>query len=209
MTASVGVISPRTLLATVNFADASHAALVLAARLARHCGADAHVLYVKDPLLDAGAGRAGIDLTTSSRVELRRLIRDQWPAQERPPQLHVVAGPEVDVILDVAHQHDADLIVIANRRISRLERFVFGSTTERLLRRSDRSVLVAPADWMPPDAEALDASAKDAGTLASVLGSCIQVVRGANGSAAGSIAYRALSAATVPILMQVVESVLG
>jgi nucleotide-binding universal stress UspA family protein len=208
VTASVGVISPRTLLATVNFADASHAALVLAARLARHCGADAHVLYIEDPLLDAGAGRAGIDLATSSRVELRRLIRDEWPAQECPPQLHVVAGPEVDVILDVAHQHDADLIVIANRRISRLERFVFGSTTERLLRRSDRSVLVAPADWMPPDA-ALDASANDAGMLAGILGSCIQVVRGANGSAAGSIAYRALSAATVPILVQVVESVLG
>ena len=86
---------------------------------------------------------------------------------------------------------------------------VFGSTTERLLRRSDRSVLVAPADWMPPDADALNASANDAGPLASVLGSCIQVVRVANGSAAGSIAYRALSAATVPILMQVVETVLG
>ena len=203
------MISPRTLVATVNFSDASHTALVLAARLARHCGADAHVLYVEDPLLDAGAGRVGIDLAASSRLELRRLIRDEWQAPECPPQLHVVAGPEVDVILDVAHQHDADLIVIANRRISRLERLVFGSTTERLLHRSDRSVLIAPAAWTPPEAPALDASAHGRQTLAGVLGSCIEVVRGGKGSAAASLAYRALSAATVPILVQVVESVLG
>ena len=97
VTAPDGVISPRTLLATVDFADASHAALVLGARLARHSGADAHVLYVEDPLLDAGAGRAGIDLNTSSRLELRRLIRDKWPAPGWPPQLHVVAGVAKDL----------------------------------------------------------------------------------------------------------------
>jgi len=195
------VISPQTILTAVNFSDASHAALVLAARLARRSGAVPHVLFVEDPLLDAAAGRAGIHLAASSRAELRRLIGDEWPAPECSPQLHVVAGREVDVILDVAHRQGADLIIVGDRQMSRVERLVFGSTTERLLRRSDVSVLVAPAGWTPPDAEAGDAAA--------VLQSRVEVVRGAIGSDARRIAYRALSAATMPLLMQVVESVLG
>jgi len=195
------VISPQTILTAVNFSDASHAALVLAARLARRSGAEPHVLFVEDPLLDAAAGRAGIHLAASSRAELRRLIGDEWPAPECSPQLHVVAGREVDVILDVARRQGADLIIVGDRQMSRVERLVFGSTTERLLRRSDVSVLVAPAGWTPPDAEAGDAAA--------VLQSRVEVVRGAIGSDARRIAYRALSAATMPLLMQVVESVLG
>lgn len=195
------MISPQTILTAVNFSDASHAALVLAARLARRSGAEPHVLFVEDPLLDAAAGRAGIHLAASSRAELRRLIGDEWPAPECSPQLHVVAGREVDVILDVARRQGADLIIVGDRQMSRVERLVFGSTTERLLRRSDVSVLVAPAGWTPPDAEAGDAAA--------VLQSRVEVVRGAIGSDARRIAYRALSAATMPLLMQVVESVLG
>ena len=45
--------------------------------------------------------------------------------------------------------------------------------------------------------------------LDQVLESRLEVARGAIGSDARRIAYRALSAATVPILMQIVESVLG
>jgi Universal stress protein family len=115
----------------------------------------------------------------------------------------------VDGILDVAHRTGADLIVVGSRRLSGVARLLFGSTTERLLRRSPVSVLVAPADWIPPDVDALDSSANPARTLADILGSGVEIVRGANGSAAHPIAYRALSAAAVPILLQVVESVFG
>jgi len=49
------MILPRTILAAVDFSDASRAALVLAARLARHCGSDLHVVHAEHPLLDAAA----------------------------------------------------------------------------------------------------------------------------------------------------------
>jgi len=117
-----GVISPRIILAAVNFSDASHSALVLAAWLARRTGAQPHVLFVEDPLLDAAAGRGGIDLAASSRAELRRLIWHEWPAPKCSPRLHVVAGSEVDVVLEVAREQGADLIVVGDRPISRLER---------------------------------------------------------------------------------------
>ena len=48
------------------------------------------------------------------------------------------------MILDVAHRHGADLVVVGGRGMSGAERMVFGSTTDELVRRADVSVLVAP-----------------------------------------------------------------
>ena len=151
------MIPPRAILAAVNFSDTARAALVLAARLAQHCGADLHVLYVEDPLLDAAADHAGIRLGRETREELQRFIAGAWPAAQCSPQSHVIAGAPVGVILDVAHQHHADLVVVGRCGIIQGGRFL-GSTTEGLLRRTDVSVLIAPSEWMPPHPDGLDLS---------------------------------------------------
>jgi nucleotide-binding universal stress UspA family protein len=190
------MIPPRAVLAAVSFSDASRVELVLAARLARHCSAQLHVLYVEDPLLAAAARREGIDLVTATQRELERFVADAWPAALCSPQTHVIAGAAVDVILDVAHRHRADLIVVDSSRMSTAARLLFGSTTEELLRRADVSLLVAPAEWTPPQPEAPDlsdlgplvavvdvsdqpsvAATKAACELASVLGTSLEVVR--------------------------------
>jgi nucleotide-binding universal stress UspA family protein len=190
------VIPPRAVLAVVSFADTCRVALILAARLARHCGADLHVLYVEDPLLDAAAHRAGIDLAARTQRELLRFIADAWPAVLCAPETHVMAGAAVDVILDVAHRQRVDLIVVDSARMSTAERLLFGSTTDRLMRRADVSLLVAPADWTPPQPDAFDlsdlgplvavvdasdqspvAATEAAAELASVLGTSVEVVR--------------------------------
>jgi len=171
-------------------------ALVLAARLARHCGADLHVLYVEEPLLDAAARHVGIDLARDTGRELQRFVAAAWPAALCAPQLHVVAGEAVDVILQVAHRQVADLIVVDGGRISGAERFFFGSKTEGLLRKADVSLLVAPAEWRPSPPDAADlsdlgpvialvamsdqpsvAATKAACELASVLGTSVEVVQ--------------------------------
>jgi nucleotide-binding universal stress UspA family protein len=189
------MIPPRAILAPVDFSDTARAALVLAARLAQHCGADLHVLYVEDPLLVAAANHAGIRLGRETHEELQRFIAGAWPAAQCSPQSHVIAGAPVDVILDVAHQHRADLVVVSSCGMSGAARLVFGSTTEGLLRRTDVSVLIAPAEWMPPHPDALDLSglgplvvmvdlsddpsisaAKAACKLASILGSSVEIV---------------------------------
>jgi nucleotide-binding universal stress UspA family protein len=169
--------------------------LVLAARLARHCGADLHVLYVEDPLLDAAARHVGVDLARDTERELQRFVADAWPAPLCSPQLHVVAGSAVEVTLQVAHREGVDLIVVDGARISGAEKLFFGSRTERLLRRADVSVLVAPAEWRPPPADAADLSSlgpvfaivdlsdqpsdatRAACELASVLGTSVEVVQ--------------------------------
>ena len=183
-------------MAAVSFSETSRVELVLAARLARHCGAELHVLYVEDPLLDAAARRAGIDLSRSTQRELQRFVADAWPAALCSPETHVVAGATVDVILEVAHQQGADLIVVDGGRLSGAEKLLFGSTTERLMRRADISLLVAPSHWRPPQPDAADlsnlgpviaivdtsdhpsvAATKAACELASVLGTSVEVVQ--------------------------------
>jgi len=188
------MMPPRTIVAAIDFSDASRVALVLAARLARHCRSALHVLHADHPLLDVAADRAGIDLARETHEELKRFIAAAAPAVECSPQLHVIAGAAVDVILNVAHQHQADLIVVGARGMSGAQQLVFGSTTEGLLRRADVSVLVGPAGWVPPRPDSLDlsgtgpivagvdlsdpsvAGAKAACALASVLGTSVEVV---------------------------------
>jgi nucleotide-binding universal stress UspA family protein len=188
------MMPPRTILAAIDFSDTSRVALVLAARLARHCRAELHVLHAEHPLLGAAAEHAGIDLARETHEELQRFIAGAFPAAECSPRAHVIAGAAVDVVLDVAHGHHADLVVVGSRGMSGAETLVFGSTTEGLLRRSGVSVLVVPAGWMPPHPDALDlsgtgpivagvdlsdpsaAGAKAACKLASVLGTSVEIV---------------------------------
>jgi Universal stress protein family len=76
------MMPPRAILAAVSFSDSSRVALVLAARLARHCDAELHVLHVEDPLLDAAARYEGINLSTETSAELRRFVAGAWPASQ-------------------------------------------------------------------------------------------------------------------------------
>lgn len=55
-----------------------------------------------------------------------------------------------------AVRHDVDVIVVGRHGMSGATRFVFGSTTEGVLRTASRSVFVVPAEWLPPQPDALD-----------------------------------------------------
>jgi nucleotide-binding universal stress UspA family protein len=142
---------PRIVLAAVDFSEASRVALNCAARLAKQCGAELHVLHAEDPLLAGAAREAGVDLTRETRDELTAFMQSAAPAGEWAPTQHVVTGPAVDVIRDIAERERADVIVIGMRGMSGVERTMFGSTTEGVLRAADRSVLVVPGSWKPPE----------------------------------------------------------
>jgi nucleotide-binding universal stress UspA family protein len=150
------MIPPRTILAAIDFSEASTTALVFAARLARHCEAKLHVLHAEHPLLSTAAEQSGIDLAAQTREEVLRTIAATPPAADCAPQVHAVTGPAVDVILEVAGAQRADVVVVGSRGMSGTEKLVFGSITEGLLRRSDVSVLVVPPDWRPPRPGGMD-----------------------------------------------------
>jgi len=152
------MIPPRLVLAAIDFSENSRVGLMLAARLARHCGAALHIVYAEDPLLRAAARQAGIDLARETREELQRFIASAAPAAECAPHIRVEAGSAVDVILAAAAGHHADVIVAGSRGMSGAQKLFFGSTTEGLLRRAATPVLVAPNDWVEPAGSGHDLS---------------------------------------------------
>jgi nucleotide-binding universal stress UspA family protein len=58
----------------------------------------------------------------------------------------LIQGPTVDTLLQTANQTNADLIVIGAHRHGWLYKMVIGSTTDALIDRASRPVLVVPVD---------------------------------------------------------------
>jgi len=141
---------PKVVLAAVDFSEPSRVALRCAARLAKHAGAGLHVLHAADPWLANAARAIGVDLGRETRDELSAFMQSAAPAGEWAPIHHVVGGPAVDVICEIAQREQADVIVVGMHGMSGAERVMFGSTTEGVLRKADASVLVVPDDWTPP-----------------------------------------------------------
>ena len=123
---------------------------MLAARFTRQCGGVLHVLHVQDPLLGIAAQHEGFDLAQDTDEALQRFIKSAWPASDCAPQRHTVVGVAREAILSTALRLHARMVVVGSRGMSKVERLMFGSTTEGVLRHADVSVLVAPVTWTPP-----------------------------------------------------------
>lgn len=188
------MLPPRVVLAAVDFSDPARVALSFAARLAKHCHGQLHVLHVLDPLLEAAARSAGIDLVAETRAELGVFMQSAFPAGDWAPSHHVVTGAAVEGICRVAERESADLIVVGARGMSGVRLPIFGSTAEGVLRKADTSVLVVPDSWRPPRPERNDLTGigplvvgleltpaaieavRDGAALAKVLGASVEIV---------------------------------
>lgn len=150
------MIPPRTILAPVDFSDASRASLQCAAALAARWGASLHVVHVLDPLLATAAQMRHFDLVSDARDELEAFCRESR-LNGAAPALHVGVGAAADVICETADVQGADLIVPGSRGLSGLNRLMMGTTVEKVIRRAHTSVLTVPggysadegADWGP------------------------------------------------------------
>ena len=151
-------VPPRRVLAAVDFSEPSRTALTFAARLARHCNAELHVLHAEDPLLCAAARTGGVDLRQQTRDELATFLAASALPAGLAIHTHVIGGVATSVICDIAMREEADVIVLAARGISGGERFLFGSTAEGVLRHAHTPVLIVPPDWSAPAAETYDLS---------------------------------------------------
>lgn len=150
------MIPPRIVLAAVDFSESSRTALMFAARLAKHAGAQLHVALAQDPLLAQAARATGVDIDAETRVELSAFMQSAAPAGDWSPFHEVAEGSAVTVLCDIADRENADVIVVGAHGMSGVGRALFGSTTEGLLRKADHSVLVVPDSWTPPHPQAND-----------------------------------------------------
>ncbi|HET9270717.1 MAG TPA: universal stress protein [Vicinamibacterales bacterium] len=175
------MIPPRTILAPIDFSEASRASLQCAARLAGQWNAALHVLHVLDPLLATAAQTRHIDLVSGTRDELDTFCRDAGLDSRVVPTLHVVVGAAAEAICEAASAHHADLIVAGSRGLSGLNRLMMGTTIEHVIRRTHTSVLTVPGrcpgddvtEWGPVIAAIDDPSHPEtlAGPAAALAGS--------------------------------------
>ena len=134
------------ILCAVDFSSPSALALTAASRIATTFKQPLTVLTVADPLLAAaeqmqsGADPLGV-LTTALGEFVDETLGDGAVSS---CELVVTAGDAAGQILARADAIDADLVVLATQGASGVTKFVFGSVAERVLRTSQRPVLVVP-----------------------------------------------------------------
>lgn len=60
-----------------------------------------------------------------------------------------LGGKPCDIILEVCEKEDIDMVVISNSGKSKVDRFLLGSVTEKIIREAPVPVFVIPANYSP------------------------------------------------------------
>jgi len=140
------------ILCGTNFDPGADAAARFAADLASRTGGSVELMHVLPPL-DPSPFVAGSEVQARRMAEIEREGAARALAEATtalrstggaPVTAHIEAGPPDACLLLRASQLSADLIVLGMTGRTRLERWLLGSVAERLVRLSDRPVLLVP-----------------------------------------------------------------
>lgn len=142
-------MSVRTILVGVDESEGSRVARDWAAELAADLGARLVLVHAFEPLAHLDELRPGVDLR-AARDRATEALRGPFSADLRArgldPEVLVVEGQPLQVLVDAAERVEADLIVVAARRRGRLEGLLLGSTSSRLPQNTARPVVVIHAE---------------------------------------------------------------
>jgi len=143
----------QTIFCPLDFSEPSYKALQVAIEMALHFKAElllAHIIALPtvpgipaDPML-AFAGQEGYEQATKKAAEEQLTIATQRIPTEIKSHTLVATGHAADEIVRLAKVEVADLIVIATHGLTGWRHLVFGSVAEKVIRLSDRPVLVIP-----------------------------------------------------------------
>lgn len=143
------------ILAPVDFSDHSRKALLGAKDFANQYEARLHHLFVAEkrtvPVFsDTGIPGVGVvemdpEIVENAKAALRQLDeRIGGPTVDS--RYHVREGDVAQDIIDFTETNGVDLIVMSTRGLTGLDRFLLGSTTERVIRAAPCPVLTIPAE---------------------------------------------------------------
>ena len=143
----------RSVLCAVDFSQDSARALSYAASLAQHAGGRLTIMHVVELMVlgyDPRDGGFDIEGLSKATVALARTQLQEYAAKVKAgtPGVETVLGdgkPYKDILRE-AEQRGADLIVVGVHGRSALDRLVFGSTADHLLRRAPCPILTVRAD---------------------------------------------------------------
>lgn len=144
-------LSLHRIVVPVDFSGPSFEALEYAAKLAAQSGAALLPVYVAEHVVyfDETVTFPGMQVLEQLKNKLAQLAREKTTA-ETPVFPHVERGKPWERIVEVANEHNADLIVIGTHGRSGLQHFVLGSTAERVVQHAPCPVLVVrPTEKKP------------------------------------------------------------
>ncbi|MGB9664613.1 MAG: universal stress protein [Ignavibacteria bacterium] len=136
------------ILVPVDFSEYSKMALDYAVQFAKQFNSELTLIYVIEPIVypsDFGLGQIPInqvDFEIQSRAEeeLQKLIKEKIPAEVNANYVVKTGKPFVEII-NTAKECDCDLIIIATHGHTGIEHILFGSTAEKVVRKSPVPVL--------------------------------------------------------------------
>jgi len=136
-----------SILSPIDFSEQSRLALRWAGAFATRFNARLTVASVVDPVLaEASRIRSGRDrVKAETEAALREFVAATW--REGPPAQCAFAttvGDAAAAIRDMAEAHGAELIAMGTHGLGGLRKWLLGSTTERVLRRTRVPVLAVP-----------------------------------------------------------------
>ncbi len=141
----------RVILVGTDFSEAAEVAVCHAFELAGALGGRVELVHVTPelkPLFRGSKGsREAVKRLQDEEVEAARRALEAFLAEaDVPARGHVdVCGSDTcQTLLDHADEVDADLIVVGRHGFGAAGRFLLGSLTDKLVRRSARPVLVVP-----------------------------------------------------------------
>ena len=138
----------KKILCPTDFSEPSYEAIKTAGEIAFHFGSELCILHVVSPapVVPMGGGAAfnvplyEQELEVTSRKSLEEIINQlEW--KELKVRLIVLRGNAADEIVGIADQENVDLIVIATRGRTGLDRLIFGSVGEKVVHRAKCPVL--------------------------------------------------------------------
>lgn len=137
------------ILAPVDFSEQAVPLVQAAKEVAGSYGAQLHLLHVMAPLVPLAPFSPSLsihdlvpDVTEKTQARLEALLQEA-AGPDVPAEVHVREGHPARTIIEVSEAQRADLIMIAPRGLTGLERFFLGSVAERVIRTASCPVLVA------------------------------------------------------------------
>ena len=138
-------MSVRRIVVGVDDSPGSCSALEWVVELAVALGATVIAVHAFEPLDHLDEVQPGIDFT-DVRNAIEDRLRNEWcrPLSESTVDMQAVVreGRPADVIVAVAREVDADLIVVGARRLGWLRELTLGSPSHRVLHEAQRPVTV-------------------------------------------------------------------
>ncbi len=147
----------KTIVVGTDFSDTANQAVSQATDLAKAYGAKLHIVTAFRPAMTASVAASSLEAMAygGSAVlqEAESKIADEVEAtlQRMSQQVsaagvavktHCFAGDPSDALIDIAEQTKADVIVIGNRGMGGVKRFVLGSVPNKISHHAPCSVLI-------------------------------------------------------------------